>query len=492
MIERRFINISLAIAGTVSSLPSSTADGVQYLVQGASSGELANYNNYIIRYNGSDWECTQPRSSMLEFINSQTGEILHYDGKNWNVIASTAFFYVDCIVDFDYLSPDDNVRINNIPGISFISSQSYGNYTCDNLYMSTGLFYGTIHKHIDTQNYTVAINSNGKIYTCHSYEWNSGIALAPSAVIVSKDTGAIYRHDGTKWSPVGSEGFIFADDIVTLNYKGTTSDNTLISTKGTKFICMSGTESYTPSKLYVSSKNGAATSQDIPINSIFGIMEGGVLVSYDGNNWLPYLVPSEGCLIVSRVDNSVYVKDRAAKKFIAVSSSGTSSKNSLTNEKFILTNENIASKSLTLSESIEAGHENEVFCFVGGTVQFARTNFTASGNTISWHNKTLDSIGLKAGDVISVQYISSNSSENTLISEKFTLTSRDILSKSLELSGNIADGQENNVLCFIGGNVQFAETDFTASGNIISWKNKTLDTIGLKAGDIIVVQYARV
>ena len=53
MIERRFINISLAIAGTVTSLPSSPADGIQYLVQGAVSGELANYNNYIICYNSS-------------------------------------------------------------------------------------------------------------------------------------------------------------------------------------------------------------------------------------------------------------------------------------------------------------------------------------------------------------------------------------------------------------------------------------------------------
>ena len=153
----------------------------------------------------------------------------------------------------------------------------------------------------------MAVNSNGRIYTYHSYEWDCG---------------------------------------------------------------------FTP----VSSANGTATSQDIPPGSIFGIIKNSVLVSYDGNNWLPYLVPSDGCLIISKADNSIYVKDSIAKKFIAVSSSETSSKNSLINEKFTLASENIASKSLELSESIKASRENEFFCFVSGIVQFARTNFTASGN----------------------------------------------------------------------------------------------------------------
>lgn len=53
---------------------------------------------------------------MLELISSQTGEILHYDGENWSVIASIVLFSLSCIVDFDYLSPNDNAKINNIAG----------------------------------------------------------------------------------------------------------------------------------------------------------------------------------------------------------------------------------------------------------------------------------------------------------------------------------------------------------------------------------------
>ena len=129
------------------------------------------------------------------------------------------------------------------------------------------------------------------------------------------------------------------------------------------------------------------------------------IYSYNGNNWFPYLVPSAGCVIVSREDSSIYVKDSIIKKFITIgSSNGNSSGNNLINEKLILSSTNIANKSLTLLGNIARGQENNVICFVGGTVQFAGTDFTASGDTISWNNKTIDTCGLKAGDTVVVQY----------------------------------------------------------------------------------------
>ena len=88
--------------------------------------------------------------------------------------------------------------------------------------------------------------------------------------------------------------------------------------------------------------------------------------------------------------------------------------------------------------------------------------------------------------------ITSNSSGNTsasLIIENHTLTASEATAKSFSLANSIATGQENNTLLFISGLAQVAGTDFTASGNSISWTGKALENMKPVAGDVFIVQY---
>lgn len=75
--------------------------------------------------------------------------------------------------------------------------------------------------------------------------------------------------------------------------------------------------------------------------------------------------------------------------------------------------------------------------------------------------------------------------------EIHTLTAQEVNAKSFSLSHAVATGQENNVLLFISGVAQAVGTDFTASASFISWTNKGLDSLGLVAGDILIVHYVK-
>ena len=77
------------------------------------------------------------------------------------------------------------------------------------------------------------------------------------------------------------------------------------------------------------------------------------------------------------------------------------------------------------------------------------------------------------------------------VTEIHTLTAGEVTAKSFTLSNTVATGEEGNVLLFVSGVAQAAGTDFTVSGNSVSWNNKELDSLGLVAGDIFIVHYVK-
>ena len=77
------------------------------------------------------------------------------------------------------------------------------------------------------------------------------------------------------------------------------------------------------------------------------------------------------------------------------------------------------------------------------------------------------------------------------VTEIHTLTAEELTAKSFHLNNSIAAGREGQVVVFIGGVSQVVGIDFTASTNTISWTGKVLDTVGLVAGDVFVVQYIK-
>ena len=81
------------------------------------------------------------------------------------------------------------------------------------------------------------------------------------------------------------------------------------------------------------------------------------------------------------------------------------------------------------------------------------------------------------------------SSMAKVVTEKHTLTAKEVEQKYFELEHSVVSGHESEVLLFVGGVVQVSDVDFVANGTRISWSEKGLDEIGLIAGDICVVQY---
>lgn len=79
------------------------------------------------------------------------------------------------------------------------------------------------------------------------------------------------------------------------------------------------------------------------------------------------------------------------------------------NELHTLSTEEAAAKSFSLSGSIASGEESNILLSVENIAQVAGKDFTASGNTISWNGKGLDSIGMFAGDTFFVHYKKANS-----------------------------------------------------------------------------------
>ena len=143
-----------------------------------------------------------------------------------------------------------------------------------------------------------------------------------------------------------------------------------------------------------------------------------------------------------------------------------------------------------------------------GAFASASTNQIARYNGSSWLFFTpkpgeLEVLNLDSGEILLfngaawnvIASFSDNSSSTpaalAIFTEHHSLTAAEVSAKSFSLTHNIASGQEANTLLFVSGLAQIVGTDFTASGNSISWNNKALDDIDLAAGDAFLIQYVK-
>ena len=97
-----------------------------------------------------------------------------------------------------------------------------------------------------------------------------------------------------------------------------------------------------------------------------------------------------------------------------------------------------------------------------------------------------------AYDADTSAFVKVNSSSVEFVTETHSLTAAEVSAKSFSLANSVASGKENNTLLFVAGIAQTAGTDFTASGNTISWNGKELDAIGLHEGDAFIIHYVKV
>ncbi|MBQ3347446.1 MAG: DUF2793 domain-containing protein [Synergistaceae bacterium] len=209
--------------------------------------------------------------------------------------------------------------------------------------------------------------SNGEFLAWNGSAWNVAITInrnsniAPVLAVVPT---------GTTLPASASAGDTFFKTDNAKLYTATAADSWdsgTATTDGSRYASSSDFKIYT-------SDGSAATSEDVP----------------------------EGGFFLNKEDNCLYVYNGST--FVKIGGNSGSAASTAT-DVHSLTAAEVTAKSFTLTNSIKSGEESNVLLFVSGVAQAAGTDFTASGSSISWNSKGLDSIGLIAGDTFIVHYV---------------------------------------------------------------------------------------
>lgn len=281
LLDRRFLNVSIIVQSIANEPAANPVAGTQYIVGSTPTGAFAGATaNSIANYDGSTWRFSAPKAGELEVLNIATGEILHYNGSNWEVAITI------------------NRNSNTAPVLAVVPTGT----TLPVSASAGDAFFKT---------------DDAKLYTATaSNTWDTGTATASGS-----------------------------------RYASTTNH-----------------------KIYTSNGSGS-TAEDV----------------------------ADGGFFLNKEDNHLYIYNGST--FIKVGEGSNADTTTFVTDVHTLTASEVTAKSFTLNNYIASGHENNVLLFISGIAQAVGTDFTASDNTISWNNKTLDTVGLVAGDVFIVHYV---------------------------------------------------------------------------------------
>jgi len=466
LLDRRFLDVSLVVAGIANSPAASPTAGTQYIVGSSPAGDFSGASaNQLARYDGSKWIFSTPKANGLEVLNAETKEVLSFDGTEWTVKATLAqaksnenFAVVDYFADKShYYEP--SVMTGYTPG-EFLGVY-YGN---DNKklfgFMYQADLEGTLKKvektdivgktiliiKNDNTDLNVVLSPYVNIITDDLPDTNNiCFKLSRPDLVFCKQTGHFYKYDKTAdnyvdLGAVSTLDFAEISNGVFLYYAETNSFY-YVDTENNKFaviplatsggatttsefivpvldIVQKGEHSNPPRPVaglkFIDVNEGSAFAYDDSLNlrSItltngdrYALTTDFKIYEYDGTTWTATDVP-DGGIFLNKADNYVYVYDAKAGAFVKASVDTVSGAgDEVICENHTLTAEEATAKSFTLANSIKSGKETGVLLSVCGMIQIAGVDYTASGNTISWTGKTLDDIGLQAGDIFVVQYV---------------------------------------------------------------------------------------
>ena len=229
-------------------------------------------------------------------------------------------------------------------------------------------------------------------------EWKFAAPKAGSLEVLNISTGEILGFNGTAWVVVSSinNGGGYEPLAPVLAIVPTGNNLPASASAGDAFLNTSDAKLYTATAANTwdagtATTNGSryASSTDFKIYQ----SDGAALTAIN---------IADGDLFLNKEEESVYVYDASASAFVKVN--GASVSQVWSTEIHTLTASEASSKSFTLANSIATGQETGVILSVCGIIQAPGTDFTASGNSISWTNKGLANIDLTAGDVFIVHY----------------------------------------------------------------------------------------
>ena len=224
--------------------------------------------------------------------------------------------------------------------------------------------------------------------------WKFNIPKVGGLELLNAETGEILGYNGSAWAVKtvlsGADSIM---PVLAIVQTGTTLPAT--ATIGDKFLNTDDNKLYTAtaadtwdSGTAIVNGSRYASSTDFKIYESNGSVVTGANIS-------------DGRIFLNKEDSCVYVYNSTTATF---SKLGSQTAETVV-EYHTLTAEEATAKSFTLENSVATGKEASVMLSVCGIMQNAGTDYTVSGNSISWINKALNNIGLMAGDTFVIHYI---------------------------------------------------------------------------------------
>ena len=423
LLDRRFLNISLAVKGIANEPAANPTVGTQYIVGDEPSGAFANFTqNYIARYNGSAWEAFSPKTGGLEVLNLSNNQFLLYNGSTWVSTASLT-------------TEDENIPIIVVKAVGISPATSPDGYFGVYLSMSAqhvekALYDGASSGLFElTENDKFLSLTDNKIYTCtavdnHDYAVTGTFSASlpkNGQIIFNSDEQemAFYRYDGydNKIVLLGSiknlkpvdkiiDAFtfqFFEDDDAVTTYQNSHATEGYTFTLFDRVYSYSASGGWTMSTLSEGDRFLALNFQDTLQPRIYEYID-----SYGDSFASAFSYDSlfNGNIFLNKADGALYFYNGSTVVKLSGSSSGSSGTSlQYLTEVHTLTAQEISNNAFSLLNFIASGQESNILCFVDGVAQAAGTDFSASGNSITWNNKGLADVGLVAGDVFILHYV---------------------------------------------------------------------------------------
>lgn len=212
--------------------------------------------------------------------------------------------------------------------------------------------------------------------------------------LIDAENGNIYSYDGSNWNISGHIGDMLVESVIDFFYSSSEDEVKFRNIAGVKYI----QDNY----LYTSTGEGTnADSQELSQGAYIANNTDGRIYYYEGYDdnshyvWIPCKLGISS-VVISKATGAAYYYNGTA--WVALTSL-------LKNEMFTLDYQNIQDKRVNLSSNVASEKASSVIVFAGGATHFAGTDFSVTGNSISWNAKVLDTVGLKEGDKLIVQYV---------------------------------------------------------------------------------------
>ena len=246
----------------------------------------------------------------------------------------------------------------------------------------------------------------------------------PTGVFTGAATNSIARYDGSQWAFIPPE----AGNLEAINI----DTQEILSYDGTTWVAVASFRSNEAE--YIDPVNAiVATGNTLPVSANKGDLflntsDAKIYTAIDTNTWNSGVLTSNeeryasftdfkiylsngsevsdmrivnGNIFYNKADKCIYIYDQEAGTYARVG--GASAE--VVTEFHSLSSDDVSAKSFHLHHYIASGHEANLLVFVSGIALNAGIDFTASGNTVSWENKGLDSIELHTGDRFIIHYI---------------------------------------------------------------------------------------